>query len=131
MKTSGPWLVRQRAALAHATDFAEAYALLGFHVRYDETTAEASFIIRHTVRLEGFEEPQTLSLNIRPENIRRCVLTSCHDGEPALLQSMLDLIPDNAVKSAADVLSLDLTLEIPGRVICPLMSLPIHPRQPG
>lgn len=129
MKNSGTWLLRQQKAAAHATDFEDASALFGFYIRYDETTAEASLSIRHTVQLENLDALQTLTLLIRPENITHCELfTNSHD---LINQAILDLIPDNAVKTAADLFRLDLTLKTPGRVLCPLTSLPIRPQQPG
>lgn len=77
----------------------------------------------------GSDAPLSLVLLIRPENVSICQLSSNTDNEygAKLDRSVLDMITGSAITNEDDLIRLNLTLHAPGRVICPIINLPIPP----
>ncbi|KAH0419666.1 hypothetical protein KCU90_g10385, partial [Aureobasidium melanogenum] len=111
------WLFRNKPAVASAHD---TFGRFNVSINYDESKSEGSIVIQHAVHLEGFSSEQTLDLVLRPESIVSCEL--CFDNQNYRLPpEVLNLIPTNR----NDILSLSLTMHVPGTVICPTAPLPL------
>jgi len=111
------WLFRNKPAVASAN-----ITFGRFHVSiyHDESKAEGSMVIQHTVHIDGFPSEQTLDLVLRPESIVACELFLDNQNQ-RLPPEVLNLIPTNR----NDIWSLSLTMHTPGTVICPTAPLPL------
>jgi hypothetical protein len=111
------WLFRNKPAVASANT---TYGRFNVSINYDESKAEGSIVIQHTVHVEGFSSEQTLDLVLRPESIIACELFLDNQNQ-RLPPEVLNLIPTNR----NDIWSLSLTMRTPGTVICPTAPLPL------
>lgn len=111
------WLFRNKPAVASANT---TFGRFNVSIYHDESKAEGSIVIQHTVGIEGFPSEQTLDLVLRPESIVACELFFDNQNQ-RLPPEVLNLIPTNR----NDIWSLSLTMRAPGTVICPTAPLPL------
>jgi hypothetical protein len=113
------WLFRDKLAVVSTPD-SDMIGQFHVSVKYDESKAEGSIVIHHSVLLEGFCSEQNLDLVLRPETIATCDLSSRLESSK-LPAEAFDLISTDQ----SDVWCMSLSLHKPGTVICPPAPLPL------
>lgn len=123
--SAASWLLRDHLILVHDAESEDACGPFPLFLKFDRRQNKALFSIRHLIELQGFDDPQSLSLSIEPGNITQCSLDAA-DALPVKIKNQLVL--HDGISSEADVLQLSFSLTSPGCVIVPASSSPISPK---
>ncbi|KAB2571612.1 hypothetical protein DBV05_g9712 [Lasiodiplodia theobromae] len=123
--SAASWLLRDHLILVHDAESEDACGPFPLFLKFDQRQNKALFSIRLLIELQGFDDPQSLSLSIEPGNVAQCSLDTA-DALPVKIKNQLVL--HDGISSDADVLQLSFSLTSPGCVIVPAGSTPISPK---
>ncbi|KAK0645227.1 hypothetical protein DIS24_g8102 [Lasiodiplodia hormozganensis] len=123
--SAASWLLRDHLILVHDAESEDACGPFPLFLKFDQRQNKALFSIRLLIELQGFDDPQSLSLSIEPGNIAQCSLDTA-DALPVKIKNQLVL--HDGISSDADVLRLSFSLTSPGCVIVPASTTPISPK---
>lgn len=117
------WLFRDHSVLVQASD--KSWGSLALFFKSDQRK-RALISVRLLAELQGFDNPQSLTLSIRPEDIAQCDVSAANALPPEIKNQ---LVADAAITADADVLVFSVSLKCTGRVIAPATQLPLSPKE--
>lgn len=119
-------LFRDTSIIVQDCDSEDVWGYFPLFLKYNQDQLQALISFKFAAHLDDFDEPQSLTLLIPPENITRCDLITPEELSAGIKNH---LILDKSITRASDVLILFLHLDSPGRVIAPRSSDPLLPKQ--